>query len=450
MTAPRTSPRPPRSAAFPGLCLAAVLLAGDPAAATQLPTSPERFLDGARTYAERDAERCRAHPPALAPDGSVSDSPLLTRIGGAAAGTTGGRDRRLLTVTRLDDAKSSMSRPSPEGTLRWAVDAARGSDGAWIVFAEGLAGTIRLEAGLHLPSNTTVDGGCGGIELTAAPRITQISLTDARNVIISGLAFTKDDYDDKADKTGDAIGLTDAFDRVAILHNDFHRCGDGCVDIVRKTRLSGESRASVLFNRFRDHNKVMLIGTLTCYKDKQAEGCADPLARLADVMEPHVFVTVAGNVFENTSQRHPKVVSNAMVWLANNMLVLRPTLYSSGADSAVYGSATGTGGVLVAQDNIFVNPERPGRVGAGPISVVRAATGGGREADGVVAAEDNVTVGNVTVIENHPEMARAFRQAEGSRIALTPANAEAVAGCLMRIAGPRGRSQSWPGSCPRP
>jgi pectate lyase len=308
-------------------------------------------------------------------------------------------------------------------------------------------GQIHLEAGLHLPSDTTLDGGCGGITLSGPPRITQLTLTDVSNVIIAGLAFTKDAYDDKADKTGDAIGLTDQFDRVAILHNAFHRCGDGCVDIVRKTRFPTESRATVAFNHFSEHNKVMLIGTLTCYKDGEAEGCHAPLRHLADLMAPRVTVTVQANVFEGTSQRHPKVVSNAAVQLANNLFLLRPTAYSSGSDSAVYGSATGTGGVLRADGNIFVNPDQASRIGAGPISVVRAASGGGSEADGAVAAADNVTVGNVSVVEQDADLARRVPMPAVSIRALSRENAAGLAACLLRIAGPKGSSAIWPEAC---
>ncbi|BCM83629.1 hypothetical protein [Methylobacterium indicum] len=422
----------------------AAFLASD-ARAAQSPVPPDRFLAAAREAADRAPPACAATARTGA-DGRVTESPLPAMIQGAAAGTTGGLGRRLYTVTRLDDAKASRSRPSPEGTLRWAVEAAR-QGGGWIAFAPGLTGTLHLEAGLHLPSDTTLDGGCGGITLTAAPRTTQLTLTDARNVIVSGLTFTKDAYDDKADKTGDAIALTDQFDQVAILHNAFHRCGDGCVDIVRKERFASGARATVAFNHFAQHNKVMLIGTLTCYKDAAAEGCADPLAHLGDVMEPRVLVTVAGNVFAGTSQRHPKVVSNAAVHLTNNLFALSPTAYSNGADSAVYGSATGTGGVLVAEGNIFVNPDRAGRIGAGPISVVRASTGGGHEADGVVAAGDNVTVGNIRVVENRPEIARAVPIQAGAVLRVSDKGPEALATCLLRIAGPQGATAAWPQAC---
>lgn len=430
--------------------LALATLAGTTAVAAPWPGPPQRFLDQAQSAATREGGTCAARAPALDAQGVVTGSPLLAQIEGAAAGTTGGLGKRLLTVTRLDDVKSSHTHPSPEGTLRWAVDTARGAGGAWITFASGLEGTIHLAAGLKLPSNVTLDGGCGGITLTGSPRITQLGVTDAENIVISGLAFTKDAYDDKLDKTGDAIGLTDQFDRVAILHNAFDRCGDGCVDIVRKERFATTSRATVAFNHFAHHNKVMLIGTLTCYKDKGAEGCADPIGTITGVLEPRVFVSIVANVFAGTSQRHPKVVSNAAVQFANNLVTLAPTPYSNGVDSAVYGAATGTGGVLVAQGNVLVNPDRTARVGVGTISVVRASNGGGDEADGVVAAERNVTVGNVRVVEHQPEIARAVRMSAAPVVSVTPDTAEALAACLLRVSGPRGAALAWPDACRMP
>lgn len=447
-TAPRRAARSPTILGASLLCAGLLAVSALPAAAADGSLAARRFFAEAKAAAERATLPCRPVAPTVG-DGRVSASPLTGQIQGAAAGTTGGLGKRLLTVTRLDDATSSASRPSPEGTLRWAVETAQKSGGGWIVFAPELTGQIHLEAGLHLPSDTTLDGGCGGITLSGAPRLTQLTLTDVSNVIVSGLAFTKDPYDDKADKTGDAIGLTDRFDRVAILHNAFHRCGDGCVDIVRKTRFDSESRATVAFNHFAEHNKVMLIGTLTCYKDGQAEGCQEPLRHLAGPMAPRVIVTVLANVFEGTSQRHPKVVSNAAVQLANNLFLLSPTAYSSGVDSAVYGSATGTGGVLRAAGNIFVNPDRAGRIGAGPISVVRAATGGGTEADGAVAAEDNVTVGNIRIVEKDADIARGVPMASLPVRAVSDTSAPGLAACLLRFAGPKGIAARWPEVCER-
>ena len=421
------------------------------AAASENPSSPRELLSQARRIAAQTPAPCRAHPPMARSDGTAVASPMISTIPGAAAGTTGGLGKRILNVTSADDVKPSKSYPWVPGSLRWAVEQARASGGAWIAFDPVLQGrTIRLESTLRLPSNVTVDGGCSGIEILAPAHVTQITITDAENIVVSGLSFTKEPYDDKADKTGDAIGITNLFDRVAILHNSFHRCGDGCVDIVRKERFTRHSRATVAFNRFAEHNKVMLIGTLTCYVDRHAPGCDAPLRHLDSELAPAVFVTVTGNVFDGTSQRHPKVVSNAMVHLVNNFFTFAPTPYSDELESAVYGAAAGTGGVLVAEANIFINPDRPMQIGVGSITAVRRASGGGTEGDGAVAAGNNVAIGAIRVVEHEPALARGFGPPQTPIVPVGPANAAQIAACLLRYAGPKGAGARWPEVCAGP
>jgi pectate lyase len=435
-----------RSSTALSLAVAATLCG--PAIATGTP-QPKPW-PGFDTIRRQAAESPLACTPGLArgADGLASGSPLIGQISGAASGTTGGLGHPVLTVTTAEEGKP---RKAPAGSLRWAVERAAASGGAWIQFDPSLKGSrIRLEHTLDVPSNTTIDGGCGGVEVYGPPRITLMTLTGADNVIISGLSFTKEDYDDKLDKTGDALGLTDELGRIAILHNAFRRCGDGCVDIVRKDRFASTSRVTVAFNRFSHHNKVMLIGTLTCYKDKVAAGCDAPLDRLKDELEPKVEVTVLGNVFEQTSQRHPKVVSNAKVRLVNNVMEFAATPYSSGEDSAVYGAAAGTGGLLWAEGNIFADSAGEDRIGAGPITVVRSATGGGTERDGAVKVRDNAGLGGVGVAENRPDLVEnaAFAPVAGLPLASHPP--ASLAACLYLFAGPQGASARWPDVCAAP
>jgi len=412
------------------------------------PSSPREFLDHVRRLASQGSDSCQAAASTINSDGIVENSALVTSIPGAAAGTTGGLGKPVFTVTSNGDAKPSKTHPPNQGSLRWAIEQARIANGGWIVFSSALAEkTIRLASTLRLPSNLTIDGGCSGVEIIAPPAITEITITDSENIIITGLSFTKEEYDDKLDKIGDAIGVTNQFDRVAIVHNNFHRCGDGCVDIVRKSRLRTSSRATIAFNRFTRHNKVMLIGTLTCYTAHDAPGCETPLVRIHDELAPHVFVSVVANVFEGTSQRHPKVVSNAMVDLVNNFFTLGPTAYSNGTESAVYGAAAGTGGILIAEGNIFLNPGKSRQIGAGSVTAVRSASGGGRELDGIVAADNNLTIGAIHVVENEPMLARQFKIPPSSSFAVNEDNAAELAACLLRITGPGSAGAAWPEMC---
>lgn len=412
--------------------------------------APSAFLEKAN--AATAGARCEDAFPTLSPDGTVATSALIGSIGGFAVGTTGGQGKPLIVVANAADAKSSPGRPAPAGSLRAAVDLARQHGGGWIVFGPELKGRqIRLEAGLQLPSNVTIDGGCTQVEIISNARITQLEIAGAENIIVKGLIFARDAYDDKENKTGDAVGLTGSFDRIAVLHNNFRRCGDGCVDIVRKDRITDvTSRVTVAFNHLENHNKVMLVGTLTCYKDRTAQGCDNPNANLDGPLKPSIFVTIAGNVFDRTSQRHPKVVSNAAVHFVNNLVVLAPTHYSTGEDSAVYGAAAGGGGVLVAEGNIFVNPSNGTRVGAGSISAVRAANGGGSEPDGVVALRDNAHVGSIRFSEKEPARALAFVSLDRKPLMVPEADPLELATCLLRKAGVTGGIKPWPLVCTTP
>lgn len=428
---------------------AACLLLGTVDAGAQA-NEAERFLSQAKAAAGQIDLACRPPQPALGSDGRVTGSPLLEKIVGSGAGTTGGLGMPLLTVTRLDDSRHSQSSPSPQGSLRWAVERARAQGGGWIVFDPSLKGSIRLAQTLRLPSNTTIEGNCGAVEITAPPSLTQVLITGAQNVVVSGLSFTKETYDDNDDKIADAVSLSDEVDRVAVLHNAFHRCGDGCVDVVRRNRFPTTSRVTVAFNRFENHNKVMLMGTLTCYgREKDAQGCDKPVAHLDGALQPTAFVTVMGNVFDGTSQRHPKVVSNAAVHFVNNLVHLRATPYSNGEESAVYGAAAGGGGVLVAEGNVFVNPLPRARVGAGSVTAVRTSSGGGDEPDGVVAAQGNVVIGQVRVVEQQPELARAVRLPRSPVLSTAGGAHVPLAACLMRLAGPQGASSSIAEGCPK-
>jgi hypothetical protein len=326
------------------------------------------------------------------------------------------------------------------------VEAAR-RGGGWIGFDPSLNGkTLQLSAPLRVPSDTTIDGGCGGVTISAAPHTTSFLVVNASNIVIRGLRFTKDDYVDNVDRANDAIGLTGRFDRVAILHNAFFRCGDGCLDIVSKDAGNHPARVTVAFNHFANHNKVMLIGTLTCYVDRAAPGCDDPLQHLSGPMTPFLRVTLQANLFENTSQRQPKVVSNAFVHSVNNLIVLGATRYPNGRDSAVYAGAAASGGVLATEGNIVVNPTGRPRYGAGAVSALRGGDDEGRETDGAVAAKGHVGIGPVRVQEHRPEIAQSLRP---TAVGMLDAAADplGLAACVFRVAGPGGAALSWPAAC---
>ncbi len=404
---------------------------------------PVTFLAAARDGAARFS---RQSCPVVQPDarGIVRHDPYPHDFGGEAGDTQGGLGYPLFKVT---DGGDDSAHPAP-GTLRHALNDAQAAGGGWIVFSHDLDGRVIVpQATFRLPSNITLDGGCGQVTLEARARLTDLTVTDSTNIIIRGLKLTKQPYVDKTDKTGDAIGLTGFFDRVAIVHNDFRRCGDGCVDIVRKGRINAASHATVAFNHFQAHNKVMLIGTLTCYITPNAPGCTDPLAHLdEDAMRPWVRVSITGNYFESTSQRHPKVVSNAYVQSVDNVIVLKPTLYPDGKPSASYGVAAATGGVVDARGDMIVNQEPDTKLGVGSITLTRRIGGSTREADGAVNIDDLHLYGPLLA---EPFRAELARQMHGASVPTPPASMrpEVLAACVMGLAGAAGGGNQWPRDC---
>jgi pectate lyase len=419
---------------------ALLLLQPGPASASD--PAPGRFLQQAEAAAARLPAPIPCAPVQADADGRVRRHPLPARIAGAAAGTTGGLGQRLLLVDAREDGRDSQP-----GTLRWAVATARREGGGWIAFSRALAGrALRLQAGLRLPSNTTIDGGCGGITLHAPARETTLLVRDAANVIISGLAFTKSDYAEPEDRIGDAIELRDRFDRVAILNNAFTRCGDGCIDVVRGELSAEQARVTVAFNRIQAHNKVMLVGTLACTAQRGPPDCARPLEHLHDSLRPTIRLSLLGNLFIGTSQRHPKVVAGAFVHSVNNLIILGTTRYANGRDSATYGGGAADGGLIAGEGDILVNPTTRPRLGLGPVPAR------GEAADGAVASAGTVTIGDVRIVQHAAALARAELAREPAAPAALDVQHDPVrlAACLLRHAGPVGAASAWPRSCAEP
>ncbi|MBL6459193.1 hypothetical protein JMJ55_28120 [Belnapia sp. T6] len=381
-------------------------------------------------------------------EGRVVDAAILSRIEGYGRGTTGGLGKRLLVVTSKEDHHSSNSRPLVPGTLRWVVETAVQEGGGWIRFAPSLTGqAIRVSGSLRLGPNTTLDGGCSGVRLVAAPQVSILRVA-SRNVVVTGLTFSKDEYAESGERTGDAINVTEGFDRLAILHNAFRRCGDGCVDIFRRNRSEEPARATVAFNLFEDHNKVMLVGSAACGVDRGAPGCDAGAEPYSPALRPEVFVTMQANVFRHTSQRMPKVVSNGLADVVNNVLLLEHLRYPDGRSSALYGALAQGGGVLFFRNNLLARIEGDGRpqFGAGPFAEF------GRrvpsvDGPGIAVSSGNLALDGFTVASS--SFLPPWTPQPLPMPMLDPQAMGAVqfARCVRRIAGPGGASVSWPDVC---
>ncbi len=231
----------------------------------------------------------------------------------------------------------------PEGTQETARRAA----------ADNQAKTIRMD----IPSNTTLVGATPESAIEGAA----LRINGASNVIVRNLAF-RDAHDcfpawDPTDGAEgnwnseyDLLQVINKATNVWIDHSEFtdapnfddkqplyfgrpYQVHDGAVDVT-----NGSDLVTMSFNRFADHDKLLLIGST----DSATRG--DP---------GKLRVTIHHNVFENIGQRAPRV-RYGHVDLYNN-------LFKVGAAGSpvpyVYTLGAGVESHLYAEANAFVLPQ---------------------------------------------------------------------------------------------
>lgn len=187
---------------------------------------------------------------------------LPTPIGFGRA-TTGGAGGAVCRVTSLED--------SGAGTLR---DCATRAGSHWVVFDR--SGDINLRSMISVAANKTVDGRGRKVRI----RGYGLRIANVRNVILENLIF-----DQGAGDNEDAIQIIDGAQNVVVDHCSISRFTDGALDITR-----GATDVTVSWNRFFDHDKVMLIG-------------ASP----SDTGDTVIRATLHHNAFIDTVQRHPRL-----------------------------------------------------------------------------------------------------------------------------------------------
>ncbi len=294
-------------------------------------------------------------------DGRVTAADLIGEIGGyaGAAGTTGGLGGRLLVVTTNADYDPARERPIP-GSLRFHVDSARrNNEAAWIVFDPALGSNTRIElkATLRPPSNITIDGSCADVTLEAPLDSRTINLyiySGVQNVIVARLAFRK--VGSVAVQPPSAIHVNGNFDRIAILHNDLSNCGDGCIDITVSPNkpMPLPARITVAYNFFRNHNKVMLFGTFSCPQVDGLNRCGHDYTT-ANQHEPAVlYLTLDGNLFLQTGQRHPRVFGRVLAHITNNFVAFQSQLQGSAQPGSSYGVFVSNAARALVENNVFL------------------------------------------------------------------------------------------------
>ncbi|UVO51099.1 hypothetical protein M0208_11425 [Sphingomonas sp. SUN019] len=283
----------------------------------------------------------------------IADSRLRCQVGGGLptaaiggfakiAGTTGGAGYPQIRVTSDKD--------NGAGSLRVAARAAAAAGGGRIMFdLPAGARRIDLQSTLRLPSNLTLDGGCGGVTITSAGRYSALMLVDAKNVAILGLRIHQ--IGPAAAQKGDCISVRGESDRVWIAYNQLTRCGDGLIDITRAPRAGSATRVTIAFNRFADHDKAIGIGTTDCARDAECPDYAHRPWRWNEGIQ----VTLQNNLFLNTGQRHPRVSGLAFVHFVNNVVIYRRFRRPDGTLGASYGTFVGSGARALIERNVYVN-----------------------------------------------------------------------------------------------
>ncbi|MBA4100765.1 MAG: pectate lyase [Arthrobacter sp.] len=240
----------------------------------------------------------------------------------------------------FDPARYGTTR-EPEGAQETARRAA----------AAKQAATIRWD----IPSNTTIVGGGPDSSITgAALRINRAGNVIFRNLTVRDAADCFPAWDPTDGATGnwnseyDLLQIINGSTNVWVDHSHFtdapnldsaqpsyfgrpYQVHDGAVDVT-----NGSDLVTMSYNRFSDHDKLLLIGST----DSTNRGDAGKLR-----------VTIHHNVFENVGQRAPRV-RYGQVDVYNNH-------FKASADSEVpYGYTFGAGveSHLYAEANAFTLP----------------------------------------------------------------------------------------------
>lgn len=239
------------------------------------------------------------------------------RFDGFGAGTTGGAEGPLVTVTSYAD--------DGPGTLRQLLRAAQGP----LTLRFATSGTIALKGGaVRVPSNVTLDAR--GVDLTISGY--GLRLEQVENIALINLAFV--DIDDPTG--GDGVQIIDSR-RVVIWHCRFDSGGLTFVEDIPDEQISvvwGATDITIAWCRFVNHDKVLLIG------NGDAPAAVDSAIR----------VTVHHSWFENTGRRHP-FLRHGRVDLVNNVIRgWRPYLLGA------YGSRSQAQGELRVERNLYHQP----------------------------------------------------------------------------------------------
>lgn len=294
------------------------------------------------------------------------------------AGVTGGQGQTIYWVTKDSDSTIDYS----EGTLRWAIEQVRVAGSGRILFDP--YNEINITIGftqILIPTNCTIDAPGRNVNIYTDRDITHFKL-DTLNSIVRRLKFRSLPLALPATtRDGIFIEPTTA-DKFWIDECDFTQCADGCIDIASLLDVTIPCRGTISRNLFRNHDKVMLIGSLVCYNAGSPAFCPTALDEI-----PTILVTVYKNWFDHTGQRHPKVVTKAFVHSVNNYFHISAKDRDDGTTGANYGILTATGGSVLSEGDLFTSANGSNQEAVNSVAVPWI-----EGADGIGAAKITNTV----------------------------------------------------------
>jgi pectate lyase len=248
----------------------------------------------------------------------------------------------------------------------------------------------------------TLDGGCSGIQIEGADGASVLQvLSRAQNIVIARVQLEKSGRGDpKAD--GDCITIGQFSDRVWVAYNALRRCGDGMIDITQSRPGDLPSRVTVAFNRFADHDKTMLVAAPKCMPSVGG-ACVDGFD-LAWDWSRGVQVTLQGNVFLRTGQRHPRLYGSSYVHMLNNVIAFRPFRRSDGTFGASSGTFVGGGARALIQNNLYVPLDARRAHFAVSSAETPKVSHQENEGHGAMRVMENIVIGEATIDERHKHL----------------------------------------------
>ncbi len=149
----------------------------------------------------------------------------------------------------------------------------------------------------------------------------------------------------------------------------------------------------------------MLVTALKCISPGVApDACVDELDRGWD-WSRGTQVTLHGNVFLRTGQRHPRMAGSAYLHMVDNVVAFLPVRRPDGTFGASYGTFVGGGSRAVVTNNLYVPLiEKRASFAVSSAETAPRANQVSSEGRGAMRAEGNVVIGTAVVDQRRMEL----------------------------------------------